>query len=71
MGRSKLRENRLIVFLGTCLLAVFMASAQASDGHDRGHGFTEKSPYGANIRTGRMILLIENITDNLFVHANV
>jgi len=36
----------LIAFIGTCLLAVFMASAQASDGHDRGHGFTEKSLQG-------------------------
>jgi hypothetical protein len=41
-----MRENRLIAFLGICLLAVFMASAQASDGHDRGHGFTEKSLQG-------------------------
>lgn len=41
-----MRENRLIAFLGTFLLAVFMASAQASDGQDRGHGFTEKSLQG-------------------------
>jgi len=41
-----MRENRLIAFLGTCLLAVLMASAQASDGQDRGHGFTEKSLQG-------------------------
>jgi len=41
-----MRENRLIVFLGTCLLAVFMASAQASDGYDRSHGFTEQSLQG-------------------------
>ena len=26
-----------------------------------------KSPYGANIRTNRMILISENIADNLFV----
>jgi len=41
-----MRENRLIAFLGTCFLAVFMASAQASDGHDRKHGFTEKNLQG-------------------------
>jgi len=45
-----MRENRLIAFLGTCLLAVFMVSAQASGyhdhDHDRGHGFTEKSLKG-------------------------
>mgnify|MGYP001816955735 CR=1 FL=1 len=43
-----MKENRLIAFLGTCLLAVFMVSAQASDdGHDNtGHGFTEKSLLG-------------------------
>ena len=41
-----MRESSLIAFLATCFLAVFMASAQASDGHDRGHGFTEKSLQG-------------------------
>ena len=43
-----MRENRLIEFLGTCLLAVFMVSAQASGDHDhdRSHGFTEKSLEG-------------------------
>jgi hypothetical protein len=41
-----MRENRLIAFLGTCLLAVLMASAQASDGRDINHGFTEKSLQG-------------------------
>ena len=41
-----MRENRLIAVLGTCLLAVLMASAQASDGQDINHGFTEKSLQG-------------------------
>ena len=41
-----MRENRVIAVLGTCLLAVLMASAQASDGQDINHGFTEKSLQG-------------------------
>jgi uncharacterized protein YjcR len=27
-----------------------------------------RTPYGANIRTSRMIFLSDNITDNLFAH---
>lgn len=41
-----MRQRYLIAFLGTCLLAVFMVSAQAFDGRERDRGFTEKSLEG-------------------------
>ena len=41
-----MRKLHLIAFVGSCLLAAFVVSAQASDGHDRGPGFTNRSLVG-------------------------
>ena len=41
-----MRKLHLIALVGSCLLAAFVVSAQASGGHERGPGFTNRSLEG-------------------------